>query len=80
MTAALTEFVGLLVGGITALATGVAEGVSTMATALFLATDPTTHAVTGLSAFGGIAGIFAGISLAVGITTRVFIWVQSLGH
>lgn len=79
MTAALTEFVGLLVGGITALATGVAQGVSTMASTLFLATDA-QGAVTGLSAFGGIAGIFAGISLAVGITTRVFIWVQSLGH
>lgn len=79
MTAALTEFVGLLVGGITALATGVAEGVSTMASTLFLATNAGGE-VTGLSAFGGIAGIFAGISLAVGITTRVFIWVQSLGH
>lgn len=79
MTAALTEFVGLLVGGITALATGVAQGVSTMASTLFLATN-TSGEVTGLSAFGGIAGIFAGISLAVGITTRVFIWVQSLGH
>lgn len=79
MAAALTEFVGLLVGGITALATGVAQGVSTMASTLFLATDG-QGTVTGLSAFGGIAGIFAGISLAVGITTRVFIWVQSLGH
>lgn len=79
MTAALTEFVGLLVGGITALATGVAQGVSTMASTLFLATSQSGE-VTGLSAFGGIAGIFAGISLAVGITTRVFIWVQSLGH
>ena len=80
MTAALTEFIGLLVGGITALATGIAEGVATMASKLFLETDATTHAVTGLSVFGGIVGIFAGISLAVGITTRVYVWVTSLGH
>lgn len=80
MAAVLTEFMGLLVGGITTLAEGIATGVSTMASALFLETDATTHAVTGLSAFGGIVGIFAGIALAVGITSRVYIWVTSLGH
>lgn len=77
---ALTEFVDLLVGGITSLAGGIAQGVSTMASDLFLATDATTHAVTGLSVFGGIVAIFAGISLAVGITTRVYVWVTSLGN
>ena len=80
MTSALTEFIGLLVGGITSLATGIAQGVASMASELLLTTDPTTHAVTGLSVFGGIIGIFAGISLAVGITTKVYIWVTSLGH
>ena len=80
MASVLTEFMGLLVGGITTLATGIASGVQSMAVGLFLETDATTHAVTGLSSFGGILGIFAGISLAVGITTRVFIWIQSLGH
>lgn len=80
MTAALTEFIGLLVGGITSLASGIAQGVASMAQELFLTTDAATHAVTGLSVFGGIVGIFAGISLAVGITTKVYTWVTSLGN
>lgn len=78
MTAALTEFIGLLVGGITSLATGIAQGVASMASELFLTTSNGT--VTGLSVFGGIVGIFAGISLAVGITTKVYTWVTSLGN
>lgn len=78
MTAALTEFIGLLVGGITSLATGIAQGVASMASELFLTT--TNGTVTGLSVFGGIVGIFAGISLAVGITTKVYTWVTSLGN
>lgn len=80
MQAALTEFVQLMVGAITDLATGIASGVSAMAQALFLETDATTHAVTGLSVFGGVVGIFAGIALAVGITTKVYIWVTQLGR
>lgn len=78
MLAVLQEFVGILVGGITQLATGIAQGVSSMAQALFLET--TDGAVTGLSVFGGIVAIFAALSLAVGITTRVYTWIISLGN
>ena len=80
MATALTEFVQLLVGAISELATGIAEGVSGMASALFLKTNASTGAVEGLSVFGGIIGIFAGVALAVGITTKVFLWVTSLGN
>lgn len=80
MSTALNEFVQILVGGIQDLASGIAEGVSAMAQDLFLKVDSTTHAVTGLSTFGGIVAIFAGLALAVGITTRVFTWVTSLGN
>ena len=80
MSTALNEFVQILVGGIQDLASGIAEGVSAMAQDLFLKVDGTTHAVTGLSTFGGIVAIFAGLALAVGITTRVFTWVTSLGN
>lgn len=80
MSNVLTEFINLLVGGIVDLGKGIAEGVAEMAKALFLETDATTHAVTGLSVFGGIVAIFAGIALAVGITTRVYTWVTSLGN
>lgn len=78
MLEVLQEFVSILVGGITQLATGIASGVSTMAQELFLET--TEGAVSGLSVFGGIVAIFAGLALAVGITTRVFTWVTSLGN
>lgn len=79
MSTALTEFVQLMVGAITDLATGIASGVSAMAQALFLEVSE-QGAVTGLSVFGGIVGIFAGIALAVGITTKVYTWVTSLGN
>lgn len=75
--AVLTEFVGILVAGITDLATGIASGVVAMAKALFL--DTTTEGAMKLSIFGGIIGIFGGIALAIGITTRVYMWVTSLG-
>lgn len=80
MATALTEFVELLGGAIITLAEKIAEGVAGMAQALFLKVNATTGAVEGLSIFGGIMGIFCGISLAVGITTRVFLWVTSLGR
>ena len=80
MTTALSEFVSILVGAITDLGEGIASGVSAMAQALFLKVNSTTHAVEGLSIFGGIVAIFAGLALAVGITTKVFTWVTSLGN
>lgn len=80
MANALTEFVELLGGAIVTLAQKIAQGVSEMASALFLKINSTTNAVEGLSVFGGIMGIFCGVSLAVGITTRVFLWVTSLGR
>lgn len=80
MANVLQEFVSIMVSAISDLATGVAGGIVTMAKALFLEVDGTTGSVTGLSIFGGIIAIFAGLSLAVGITTRVYLWVTSLGR
>lgn len=79
MVGVLQSFVELLVGGIESLATGIASGVSKMATALFLETSE-QGAVTGLSVYGGIVAIFAGVALAIAITTRVFTWITSLGN
>ena len=77
MSTVLTEFVNLLVGAIESLGTGIAAGVVNMARALFLVESQ--GSITGLSIFGGLVAIFAGIALAVGITTRVYLWVTSLG-
>ncbi len=74
--AVLKEFVTILVSGIKDLATGIAAGVVDMAKALFL---EGTGETLKLSVFGGIIAIFAGIALAIGITTKVYMWVTSLG-
>ena len=74
----LKSFVEILVEGIESLATGVANGIVAMAKALFLEYNEGT--LVGLSVFGGIVAIFAGLALAIGITTRVYTWVTSLGN
>lgn len=79
MANVLQEFVNILVSGIVDLAQGIATGVVTMAKALFLEVDG-QGAVTGLSVFGGIVAIFAGLALATAITTRVYTWITSLGN
>ena len=78
MATVLQEFIQILVSGISQLATGIAAGVVAMAKALFL--EETEGVVTGLSVFGGIVAIFAGLALAISITTRVYTWVTSLGN
>lgn len=79
MATVLQEFVSILVSGIESLATGIASGIVAMAKALFLEVSE-QGAVTGLSVFGGIVAIFAGLALAISITTRVYTWVTSLGN
>lgn len=79
MSNILTEFIELLVGGITKLATGIGQGVNGFVADLFLKTGE-NGAVTGLSTFGGVIAIFGGIGLAVGITTLIFNWIRSIGN
>ena len=54
-------------------------GLTTLVTEIFLVTSETGE-VTGLSVFGGITIVFAGISLAIGLSRMVVTWVQSLGN
>lgn len=75
----LTEFIELLVGGISNLATGIGSGVNGFVQDLFLRVSD-SGAVEGLSTFGGVVAIFGGISLAVGITTLIFNWIRSIGN
>lgn len=72
MSEVLQEIVSILVGGIQTLGTGIAQGVTSFAKALFLSGTGTTEDPYKLSVFGGIVAIFGGIALAVGITTLVF--------
>lgn len=81
MSTVLSEFMELLVGGIVTLAEGIAAGIIAMVKALFLetATVEGVETVTGLSVFGGVLAIFCAIGLAVGVTSKVFIWITNLG-
>ena len=78
MSSILTEIISLLVAGITGIATGIGEGLSNLVQSIFL-TVSETGAVEGLSTFGGVIVIFAGISLAIGLSRWVVNWVTSLG-
>lgn len=80
MSEVLADFIELMVSGITNIATGVGQGLSTLVTNIFLEVNAETHAVTGLSAFGSVIAIFAGIGLAIGLSRLVVNFVTSLGR
>ena len=78
MSSILTEIISLLVSGITGIATGIGQGLSNLVQSIFLEVGE-AGTVTGLSTFGSVIVIFAGISLAIGLSRWVVNWVTSLG-
>lgn len=76
MSGILSEIVTLMVGGISGIAQGIGGGLSTLATSIFLTGSGETEK---LSVFGGLVVVFAGISLAVGLSRWVLNFVTSLG-
>ena len=72
----LTQIIQILVGGITGIAEGVGAGLSTLATQIFLEGTGETQT---LSVFGTLICVFAGISLAIGLSRWVLSFVTSLG-
>lgn len=79
MIAVLNELIQLLVGGITGIATGIGDGLSNLVQRIFLDGAGTDADPYSLSIFGGVIGIFAGISLAIGLSRLIFNWIVSLG-
>lgn len=79
MTNILTEIIQLLVGGISGVATGIGGGLSELAQSIFLTTTTGENPTTTLSAFGALIVIFAGVSLAIGLSRWVVNFVTSLG-
>lgn len=70
----------ILVGGITEVAKGIGGGLSTLAQSVFLTTTGEgSSATTTLSTFGVLIIVFAGISLAIGLSRWVVNFVASLG-
>lgn len=76
MTSVLQEIISILVAGITGIASGIGEGLSTLVQSIFL--TGSGESLT-LSTFGGLVVVFAGISLAIGLSKWVINWVTSLG-
>lgn len=72
----LNEVVSLLVGGITGIAEGIGEGLSTLATSIFLTGDGDTQT---MSVFGVLVCVFGGIALAIGLSRLVVRWISTLG-
>lgn len=77
MTTILTEIISILVGGISGIATGIGEGLANLVTSIFLQVG--AEGAMELSTFGGVIIVFAGISLAIGLSRWVVNWVTSLG-
>lgn len=76
----MQAIIEILVGGISGVATGIGQGLSTLAQSVFLqTTGEGASAVTSLSVFGVLVVVFAGISLAIGLSRWVVNFVASLG-
>lgn len=76
----MEAIIQILVGGISGVATGIGQGLSTLAQSVFLqTTGEGAQAVTSLSTFGVLVVVFAGISLAIGLSRWVVNFVASLG-
>lgn len=77
MNSVMTEIIELLVGGIAGVAEGIGGGLQTLATSIFL---EGTGDSASLSVMGSLVVIFAGISLAIGLSRWVLNFVTSLGE
>ena len=76
----MQSIIEILVGGISGVATGIGQGLSTLAQNLMLVTTGEgASAVTELSTFDNLVVVFAGISLAIGLSRWVVNFVASLG-
>lgn len=72
----IEEICGGLVSGISYIGSGLATGVKEFITSLLYTTSGDT---TELSSFVVFVVVSASIALAVGITTKIFNWIQNLG-
>ena len=75
----MQAIIEILVGGISGVAPGIGQGLSTLAQSVFLQTTGSGEsATTSLSTFGVLVVVFAGISLAIGLSRWVVNFVASL--
>lgn len=80
-TSLVTAIIEILVSGITGIATGVGQGLSTLAKGIFFETvGEGSSATTQLSVLGTCIVAFAGISLALALCRWVLNFFSSLGQ
>ena len=77
MTNLLTDIIDLLVGGISGIAEGIGNGLSNLVSSIFVTGTDGNETLT---VFGGMVVIFAGVSLAIGLSRWVTNWLTSLGN
>lgn len=80
MLGIMQNAIALLTGGLVGLARGIGEGIVALVKNIFFEINATTGAVTGLNEFGMIIFLFAGISLAIALSTRIYMMLSSLGN
>ena len=78
MSALLLEIINLLTEGIPAYAEGIGSGLAALAENIFVTVGE--GGAMQLSTFGGLAVIFAGIALTLGLSRFVLEWVTSFGN
>lgn len=69
----LTAIIEIMLGGLVQVGTGIGEALSSIVTSLFVG------ASGGLTVFGTVIIVFAGISLALSLCYLVVHWLTSLG-
>lgn len=79
-TSIVTEIISILTAGITGMASGIGKGLSSLVDEVFFVTTGTGDTATkSMSTFGIMIVVFAGISLAIGLSRLVVRWLSSLG-
>lgn len=78
VTSILQEIIQIITGSLTGIAQAIGEALTTAVTSIMFTTAEGT--ITGLSTFGIVILIFAGLSLAFGLTRLVYQFVTSLGN
>lgn len=80
MGSVVTEIIQIMTSGLTGIGTAVGNGLTSMVQSIFLTGAGTSDNPYALSVFGGVIAVFAGISLAFGLSRWVLNFVTSLGN
>lgn len=76
----VTEIISILTAGLSGIATGIGNGLKALVDSVFFTTTGSSGSTTTvMSTFGIMVCVFAGISLAIGLSRLIVRWLSSLG-